>query len=658
MSMNKSYSEMMQYETFEERYKYLRLGGAVGKETFGFDRWINQNFYRSVEWKQVRSFVIVRDNGYDLAHPDHPINGAVLVHHINPMSVEDVQYSSDVILDPDNLVAVTHATHNAIHYGDASLLPEPYKPRVSGDTNLWQVFDMGITLITPNTKGADHIGFTAPVSVWYKENNIDFSLRYCVPRSLAQWNKDIKGPEIAWHAANKKALGLNWEHEAEEPLKGASYGSRAGRWLYRMAIELRVPIETALWISVDLLVDESNTDICEEFVRAFHAEIGNYRLGVYGGNVIIDRVSDLNPIGWKAAASSWSKPEVNEDHVYIHQFPQLSDVDVDPNICVKPFYMWVPDKEHVWPKEFPLGYNREFAPWAEQDRRTKGYLCHPTTLDYNENIIRARDGLIGFGSGYRSREGDQPSEASRTGRSFHFIHKYADGRVFFTAFDFVAADPNGGNHVVPPAGLIPRQEDPEVSDWHVMLNVGTLSGGTSSYYVHVQPEGQDGFDSWEAAGRPSPSDIYDPTEDFRIYEPDPIPGFIPVEELDKDDEMNDVAIVRIPVVGAWLYPSLTPVTQELIPFLTETLELPMISCDDDGSWALMSVILHRMEPAMANAMRERYNAATQNIDIPELVTPLPEISVPPAVVNVELPGEMRTSIVNWPEVVKTLISTK
>jgi hypothetical protein len=137
MTRVRTYSELRRFDTFEERYEYLRLGGGVGESTFGFDRYINQAFYRSSLWKQVRNQVIVRDNGCDLGIPDRPINGSLLVHHINPMSVDDLIHHEEWVLNPEYLITTTHDTHNAIHYGDQSLLKKPFTPRQMGDTKLW-----------------------------------------------------------------------------------------------------------------------------------------------------------------------------------------------------------------------------------------------------------------------------------------------------------------------------------------------------------------------------------------------------------------------------------------------------------------------------------------------------------------------------------------
>lgn len=134
----RSYKELRKLKTFEEKYEYLRLKGTVGEDTFGFDRWINQAFYRSVEWKRVRDKVILRDNGYDLGDPDHPIQGRILIHHMNPITKADFDQNPDLILNPDYLICVSHNTHNAIHYGDQNLLPKEWTPRQPNDTCPWR----------------------------------------------------------------------------------------------------------------------------------------------------------------------------------------------------------------------------------------------------------------------------------------------------------------------------------------------------------------------------------------------------------------------------------------------------------------------------------------------------------------------------------------
>lgn len=137
--MKKCYSEMIELPTIEERFNYLQLHGQVGIETFGCNRHINQNLYaKDVRWKALRNRIIIRDNGCDLAIPEFKIYGKVIVHHINPITLEDFMNNSDDIFDPENLVCVSFNTHQAIHYGDASLLPELPIVRKPNDTCLWR----------------------------------------------------------------------------------------------------------------------------------------------------------------------------------------------------------------------------------------------------------------------------------------------------------------------------------------------------------------------------------------------------------------------------------------------------------------------------------------------------------------------------------------
>jgi hypothetical protein len=134
---NRSYSELVRLKTFEERFDYLSLRGEVGRETFGFDRWINQQFYTSREWRQLRQKIIVRDAGCDLGVEGYDIHVRLIVHHMNPLRQGDIVHGTDHALDPEFLICTTHNTHNAIHYGDKSLLTKPYSPRRPGDTKLW-----------------------------------------------------------------------------------------------------------------------------------------------------------------------------------------------------------------------------------------------------------------------------------------------------------------------------------------------------------------------------------------------------------------------------------------------------------------------------------------------------------------------------------------
>lgn len=135
---DRSYRELMHIDSFEDRFEYLALHGGVGHSTFGHDRWMNQAFYRSREWKQIRQFVINRDNGCDLGVPGYEIYDRATIHHLIPMTPEDIEMGNPMILDPDNLITTTHDTHNAIHYGDRTLLRLPLPERAPGDTVPWR----------------------------------------------------------------------------------------------------------------------------------------------------------------------------------------------------------------------------------------------------------------------------------------------------------------------------------------------------------------------------------------------------------------------------------------------------------------------------------------------------------------------------------------
>jgi hypothetical protein len=137
MSRIRTYSELSRLDTFEERYRYLKLDGKVGRSTFGFDRYINQRFYHSREWRQVRDYVILRDQGCDLGVEGYEIHAALLIHHINPMDPLGMVHGDHSILDPEFLITTSHRTHNAIHYGDERQLARPFVERSPGDTKLW-----------------------------------------------------------------------------------------------------------------------------------------------------------------------------------------------------------------------------------------------------------------------------------------------------------------------------------------------------------------------------------------------------------------------------------------------------------------------------------------------------------------------------------------
>lgn len=136
--MLRTYSELLTLQTFKERYDYLRLNGIVGADTFGHDRYLNQMLYKCPEWLALRPKIIVRDQSCDLAHPDYPANYKPIIHHINPITVQDILERRPCVFDPENLITTTLRTHNAIHYGDAALLDLGPTERKPNDTCLWR----------------------------------------------------------------------------------------------------------------------------------------------------------------------------------------------------------------------------------------------------------------------------------------------------------------------------------------------------------------------------------------------------------------------------------------------------------------------------------------------------------------------------------------
>ena len=136
--MIRTYSELIQLPTFEERFEYLRLDGSVGQATFGYDRYLNQILYNSPEWKRFRRDIIIRDNGCDLACEGYEIRGRIIIHHINTISIEDIVNRNPMVFDQENVITTTHNTHNAIHYGDKELLVTVPIERSANDTCLWK----------------------------------------------------------------------------------------------------------------------------------------------------------------------------------------------------------------------------------------------------------------------------------------------------------------------------------------------------------------------------------------------------------------------------------------------------------------------------------------------------------------------------------------
>lgn len=133
----RSYSELVRLETFEDRFDYLKFSAKIGEKTFGYERYLNQIFYTSKEWRRFRRDMIIRDNGCDMALEDHDILGRIEVHHINPITIEMIENNDPLLMDPDNVVCVSPNTHKAIHYGDKDLLPKPLIERKPNDTCPW-----------------------------------------------------------------------------------------------------------------------------------------------------------------------------------------------------------------------------------------------------------------------------------------------------------------------------------------------------------------------------------------------------------------------------------------------------------------------------------------------------------------------------------------
>lgn len=136
--MTRTFRELSKLKTFEERYQYLRVNGVVGESTFGYDRYLNQILYTSKRWKNLRDDIIIRDNGCDLGIDDYKIYGRIIIHHMNPITIEDVEFEKDIVFDPEFLICTTLDTHNAIHYGNVSLLKKDLIERKKNDTCPWR----------------------------------------------------------------------------------------------------------------------------------------------------------------------------------------------------------------------------------------------------------------------------------------------------------------------------------------------------------------------------------------------------------------------------------------------------------------------------------------------------------------------------------------
>lgn len=134
----KCYSDLKQIDSFKERFLYLKLRGIVGEETFGYDRYVNQQLYKSQKWRNTRRDIIIRDNGCDLGIDGYELDDYIIVHHMNPITLEDIEEERDIIFNPENLICCSSRTHKAIHFGDENLLPKEFVSRRPGDTCLWR----------------------------------------------------------------------------------------------------------------------------------------------------------------------------------------------------------------------------------------------------------------------------------------------------------------------------------------------------------------------------------------------------------------------------------------------------------------------------------------------------------------------------------------
>lgn len=135
----RTYTELMRLKTFDERFEYLKIGGKVGESTFGFDRYLNQVLYKSKHWLDVRDTVLIRDGGFDLAHKDYPIKGMIIVHHMNPLDIDDIVNGNPDIFNPEYLISTAKLTHDAVHFGDFSLIPQLPQERYQYDTSPWRL---------------------------------------------------------------------------------------------------------------------------------------------------------------------------------------------------------------------------------------------------------------------------------------------------------------------------------------------------------------------------------------------------------------------------------------------------------------------------------------------------------------------------------------
>lgn len=511
---------------------------------------------------------------------------------------------------------------------------------------------MAVRWLEPGEQGADHLGVTPTLADFYDAHDLSFSVRYCEPTVSSRWGEDIDQAEIGWHADTGRGVLLNWERTTDEALEGPATGRRVGMFMREMALGLQYPVECPLFFSVDFPVVETHEEErVLETLAAFRDAIHPWPLGVYGNTRILRAVRDQGweYYGWRAAAESWGAAEPGLQHIQQH-VPEL-DGTIDRNTVEMPVPCWFPESD-VWPLMFPFGYGTRHATWAEIGWIVRFDLAEPAFLSILRELMYSRNGRLGVGSGIRSRDGQQPSAASLAGRSFHQMQKYEDGTEWWSAVDAVAADPAGGNHTVPPPGLIPRQGEDEAILRGVHLNVDNPSGGTSSHLVHTQHIGQDGYGTWDAAGRPRltvwPAPIEGPVPPSAVLDPyEP-----PTEE---EDAMRQVLLIRIPQVGVFDWETGAPATQASLPVMLAPRDqggmgaVMVTETDPEAVWAFMGFVLGQMDPGAADRMRRRYNAQTPNEDIPEITIPIEAPAPPNVEVSVEIPPDLAVRVAEMPD---------
>ncbi len=508
-------------------------------------------------------------------------------------------------------------------------------------------------MLQPGAVGADSVTPPRALADWYDAEQVSFTIAYCEPTTSARWGEDLDADDLAWHAATGRGLWLNWEETKEDALRGAAYARRVGMFLRAMALDLQYPVECPLIFSVDFPIelspnfpDDYGPDVVQalETLDAFRQTIAPWPLGVYGPTPIFLAMRDAgwDFYGWRAAAESWGAPVAGTFHVQQHVPENTPFGQVDRNTVVQPIPMWFPPLDVEWPTLFPYGYQTQEHTAAEIGWRARADLAEPEWWRRWENLMRSRNGRLGVGSSIRSRGGSQPSDASAAGRSFHQIQEFGDGTEWHSAIDAVARNP-GGNHVVPPAGLVPRQGTSEAIQYGVHLNVDRPSGGTSSHVVHTQAAEMDGFATWDEGGRRRPVPDW-PVAFNHMPEP-PEPQLDPIDPSIPEAIMSDLALYQVPGSGIFGWPSQQPVPSKALADRLIAAGMPFeVISDSDDVWASMGGVLApgNLDESARAMMRSRYNDSTDRVDLDA-----PELPAA-AEVTVQFPDTVRVELAAWP----------